>query len=368
MSFFKHFFIGFIVIATLGASLNWLADPYSIYNPPLINHLNTEKSPGAPRFFKPLQASFQQPDIVFLGSSRVQVGLDPASIPNSYNFGIPGLKASELLGYGQHILTDTNASRLIIGLDFFTFDDSQTISGSYSQAVLGKNSLLRAIPETLFSFNSLNHSRKTFRSSYKGKLSLHQKNGFYQLPMPSDRPPGEIVLDTIQQFISTGGAYQGQKNINRSLSDLNRLLELANSKEVAVDLFISPTHAALMEALDMVKLWSVYENWKLQLTKLAAIQNVALWDFGGYTQLTKINLSSSQTVFFDGSHYLQSIGRRLLLIIDNKINSHGIGQLLTPDNIHEYLGSQHKARKEYRIINAADIERVRDVVCPDGCR
>ena len=90
---------------------------------------------------------------------------------------------------------------------------------------------------------------------------------------------------------------------------------------------------------------------------------MALWDFGGNTKLTKINLASSQTVFFDGSHYLQSRGKRLLLIINNKVNSHGIGQLLTHDNIHEFLGSHHKARKGYRIIKAADIERVRDVVC-----
>ena len=63
--------------------------------------------------------------------------------------------------------------------------------------------------------------------------------------MPSGRPPEKIVLDTIQQFISAEGAYHGQKNINR-------LLELAKSKAVAVDLFNSPTHEVFMEALAMV--------------------------------------------------------------------------------------------------------------------
>jgi hypothetical protein len=355
-------------MAFFAAVFNWLADPYGIYNPPLINSFNTEKSPGAPRFFKPLQASAQQPDVVLLGSSRVQVGINPNTIPNTYNFGIPGIKASELRGYGEHILADTNATRLIIGLDFFTFDDSQTVSGSYALAVLGKNALFRAIPETLFSFNTLNQSRKTFRSSYKQKPTLHQRNGLYQLPMPSGHTPEEAVLETIKHFTSAGGAYSGQKQIDRSLNELSLLLESTNIKGVKVDLFISPTHATFMEAMDMSKLWSVYENWKQQLTKIAGTHKVVLWDFGGYTKLSTITLANSQSTFFEGSHYLPSTGSQLLSIIDNKMESRGFGQRLTNDNIFEFLASQRAARMEYRQKNPNDVALVRAIVCKYGCK
>ena len=368
MIFFRHFFIGFLGIASLGAFINWIADPYGIYNPPHINFLNAEKSPGAPRFFKPLQVSSQQPDVVILGTSRVQVGLNLKTMPNTYNFGIPGLKASELRGYGEHILADTHAKRLIIGLDFFTFDDSQTVSGSYLLAVLGKNALLRAIPETLFSYNTLNQSRKTFRSSYKRKPTLHQRNGHYQLPMPSGRPPEEIVLNALKQFTSSGGAYQGAKQIDRSLNELNLLLRSAKTKGVKVDLFISPTHATFMEAMDMLNLWRVYENWKQQLTKIAGAHKVVLWDFGGYTKLTTITLANSQNTFFEGSHYLPSIGSQLISMINNRIDSRDFGQRLTVDNIFEFLASQRAARMEYRQKNSNDIALVRAIVCKYGCK
>jgi hypothetical protein len=368
LSFFKHFFIGFVGISSFVGGLNWLFDPYSIYNPPRINRLNTEKSPGAPRFFKPLQVSAQQPDVVILGSSRVQVGINPISIIKTYNFGIPGLTASELLGYGKHVLADTNVKRIVIGLDFFTFDDSQTISGSYALAVLGKNSLLRAIPETLFSFNSLNLSRKTLRRSYKQKPTLHQRNGLYQLPMPSGRPPEAIVIDAIQQFTSNGGAYSGQKQIERSLGELSLLLGVANTMGVTVDLFISPTHATFMEAIDMMKLWGVYENWKQGLTKIAATHKVVLWDFGGYTKLTTIPLANSQSAFFEGSHYLPIIGSQLLSIIHNEIEGRGFGQRLTTDNIQERLFTQRLARMAYRQKNTDDVALVKAIVCKYRCQ
>ena len=367
MNFFHHFFIGFIGLAVLGALLNWFANPYGIYNPPFIKNLNSEKSAGAPRFFKPLQVSSLQPDVVILGSSRAQVGLDPSTLPNTYNLGIPGLTASELLGYGEHVLTDTKATRLIIGLDFFTFDDAQTVSGSYELAVLGKNTLFRAIPETLFSFNTLNLSRKTFRNSYKRKSSLHLSNGLYQLPLPSGHLPEDLILETVNLFTSPGGGYRGQKQFKKSLSKLGNLLEMANLKGVTVELFISPTHVALVEALDVVKLWNVYENWKRQLTHLAATQKVILWDFSGYTKLTTVSLANSQTVFFEGSHYLPSIGRQLLTIINKNIENKNIGQRLTPENIIEFLNSQRGARIKYRLNNAEDVERIRDVVCKNIC-
>jgi len=117
----------------------------------------------------------------------------------------------------------------------------------------------------------------------------------------------------------------------------------------------------------MVNLWNVYKNWKRQLTHLAASQKVIIWDFSGYTKLTTVTLANSQTVFFEGSHYLPSIGRQLLSIINKNIDNNNIGQRLTPENIIEFLNSQRGARIKYRLNNAEDVERIRDVVCKNIC-
>ena len=123
-----------------------------------------------------------------------------------------------------------------------------------------------------------------------------------------------------------------------------------------------------MEAIDLMKLWSVYENWKQQLTKIAGNHKVVLWDFGGYTNLTTIALANSQSTFFEGSHYLPSTGSQLLLIINNKKVSHGFGQRLTTDNIFKFLASQRAARMKYRQKSSHDVALVRAIVCKYGCK
>ena len=361
--FFRHFFLCFFVLASASASLNWLFDPYDIYESPLIERINTHKSSGAPRFFKPLQVSARQPDVVFIGSSRVQVGLDPEFIPNSYNFGIPGIKATELLGYGTHILNDTGARQLIIGLDFFTFDDSQSVEGSYGLAVLGKNALLRALPETLLSFNALNLSRKTLKKSYKRKPVYHRKDGLYLMKNPPGRIAKDAVLESVKQFTKPGGSYNGLMPMDRSLDQLEQLLIAANHKGVKTVLFISPTHAALMEALDMTHLWETYENWKRRLSTITTNHKASLWDFGGYTALSTVPLEHSQSAFIDGGHYLPSIGNHLLEVINNNPSSPDFGRRLTPKNIEQELKQQREFRSRYRKANTDDVARIQFAVC-----
>jgi hypothetical protein len=80
---------------------------------------------------------------------------------------------------GEHLLADTKLQRLIIGLDFFSFNDAPREQGSSSTAIIGKNTLRRALLETLFSFEALNRSQKTLRSSYAQKNVYRQSNGFF---------------------------------------------------------------------------------------------------------------------------------------------------------------------------------------------
>lgn len=361
--FFRHFFMGCFILVSIAASINALIDPYGIFNAPLIEKLNSQKSQGAPRFFKPLQVSAQQPDVVFLGSSRVQVGLDPTFVKKSYNFGIPGLKATELLGYGQHILADTNVKHLIIGLDFFTFDDSKTVEGSFNKAVLGKHAVLRSLPITLLSLGALNLSRKTLKNSLKQKPVRHQGNGLYLMPKPTAGSPADVVLQTVKPFTVPGGAYVGRKQIDRSLNALERLLGVAKAQGVQTSLFISPTHAALMEAMSLTGLWSTYEDWKRRLTNIAANHDMVLWDFGGYRALTTIALDTSNKVYIEGSHYLPRIGNRILEVLLKKPESSLWGRRLTPDMISQELDHQRIARQQYRRLYADDVQRVKSFVC-----
>lgn len=379
MSFLRHFFIGIAVLALMGAAINGLIDPYSIFDSPEIAGLNTHKSPGAPRFFKPLQASARQAGTVILGSSRAQVGLNPDDLPSTYNFGIPGVLMAEMLSYGKHVMADTSVKRLIIGLDFFVFNDNEYERASFDAAVTGRNILLRTIPETLFSFEALNRSRKTFRLSYKRKAVFHRANGFFLMRPPKDLTAREAMLASVRDFLAPGGLYADIGEFQRSLGALDALAAAAAVKGVRLDLFISPTHAALMEALTIAGLRPGYEAWKRGVMKITARHGATLWDFGGYTQLTSIELPDAQRNFIDASHYRPEVGRRLLSLMDGQASAQSsvqsLGTRLTPENFDNHLKSQRRARAAYRAAHSADVAAIRRAACSvkqsggfPGCR
>jgi hypothetical protein len=365
--FLRHFFIGIAILALTGATITGLIDPYSIFNSPEISGFNTHKSPGSPRLFKPLQASARQADTVMLGSSRVQVGLNPDDLPNAYNFGIPGVLAAEMLIYGNHVMTDTSAKQLIIGLDFLTFNDDMYVRAGLATAVTGRYTLLRAIPKTLFSYEALARSRKTFRLSFKKKTVYHRANGFFLMRPHKDKTSSEAMLGSVSDFLSPGRPYNNKGDFHRSLGALDALIAAAVVKGIKIDLFFSPTHSSLMEALTIAGLGPGYEAWKRGVVEISARNGAALWDFGGYTRLTTIDLSDAQQNFIDASHYRPEVGRRILSIMDGRrpvqSDVKSLGVRLTPENFDDHLRTQRLARAAYRATHPADVAAIKHTAC-----
>jgi len=229
--------------------------------------------------------------------------------------------------------------------------------------VLGKNALLRSISETLFSYNALDRSRKTFRRSYKGITVYHRKDGFFLMRNPKGASSETTMLETVKGFLGPGGHYNDIKRVDRSLGEFEALLLAANAKGVKTDLFISPTHAALMETLDVAGLWKTYEAWKRRLAAMASRHKATLWDFGGYTALSTVPLSEAQGSFIDASHYRPAVGKRLLAIMGENTSSPAFGRRLTSENIASELAAQREARKTYRTNRPDDAKRIRAAAC-----
>jgi hypothetical protein len=252
---------------------------------------------------------------------------------------------------------------LIIGLDFGSFNDSKIVNGSYTSAELGKHALLKALPKTLFSLDALSLSRKTIKRSFKGEPSNHKLNGLYVMKIPETITPKALLIKSVKEFISPGGSYTGYTTFKRSLGDLNYLLSIAIAKGVKVTLFISPTHATLTEALDIAKLWNLYEEWKRHLTLIASKHKISLWDFGGYSDLSTMQISNAQSSFIDASHYRPSVGKYILKIMMQTCKNSVFNFCLTPENISAKLLTQRIRRTQYRIENNTDRKEIQNIAC-----
>ena len=123
------FFVNILSACSVLALLVWLhkaVDPYFIFGNKLIPGLNAEKPflVSNSRVAKPQIVSRLKPQVVYLGASTIEAGLDPDfmfsnSNPSSiFNLGISGGQFYEIYRMFQHATTIETVNKIIIGIDF----------------------------------------------------------------------------------------------------------------------------------------------------------------------------------------------------------------------------------------------------------
>ena len=363
--FLRHF-LGAIAIAmaAIGA-FNYAIDPFDLWDAPRLQSLNSIKSIGNVRFAKPLQAEVRRPETVILGSSRALYGLDPRDFPDparTYNFGVHGLVAKQMRGYGEHILTDTPVKKLIIELGFFEFNASQIGAPTYDNAILGKAALLRALPIVLFSQEALGRSGRTITDSRKGAKLFNRSDGFAYFRLDPRKDPASAFLDVIGELGRAGGIYGTPRNLAEPLAAYRALLLDAKARGVEVVTFIAPEHASLLTVLDRNGMWPLYLSWERRLAEIAAETGVPLWDFSGYNAYTVTPLADGYRTHFDASHFRPELGRLMLARMGGAAEPADFGVLLTPDVIERHLADLEAGRVAYRRDHAEDVACVEAVL------
>lgn len=363
MRFLKHFFAALAGLMAAVGAINYLIDPFDLWSAPLIAGVNTAKSVGNVVYVKPLQVEMRDPGTVLLGSSRVQVGLDPDDFPAAehvYNFGVGAVKASEMRAFAEHVFANTRASKLVLGLDFFSFNDTPKPAGlsPVRQAVLGPAALWRAAPVLLFSQAALERSRHTVADSRKKSVGDNRSNGFLVLRVDAKRDPGSLFMAEVARFVRDDYTYGDFRSFDRSIEDYRALLAEARAKGITVVSYISPVHAVFAEAVERMGLWPTYKAWERRLVEVSEAAGVPLWDFSGYNEFTTTPLKDGLKTHFDGSHFRPEIGRLVIARLYGAADPAGFGVRLGPETIEAHLAEIETARTRYREDRADDVAAV----------
>lgn len=363
MRFIRHFFAGVAGLMAVVGAINYLIDPFDLWSAPLIAGVNTAKSVGNVVFVKPLQVEMRDPGTVLLGSSRVQVGLDPDDFPPGervYNFGVGAAKVTEIRAYAEHVFATTRATKLVIGLDFFSFNDTPKPEGlnSFREAVLGRAAVWRAAPVLLFSQAALERSRHTVADSRKRRAGDNHSNGFLEFRVGQARDPASIFLAELARFVRSEFAFGDFRSFDRSMEDYRALLQEARAKGVAVVSYISPEHAVFPEAIERMGLWPTYKAWERRLVEVSEELDVPLWDFSGYNEFTTTPLKDGLRTHFDGSHFRPEIGRLIIARLYGSAEPAAFGVRLSRENIGTHLERIETARGRYREDRADDAAAV----------
>ncbi len=365
---FNIFLFVFIGLPLLGVgSFNMFVDPYGVYNKKIIvdglNHYKPNKE-NNDRLYKAVDIINLKPNTILLGSSRIKRGLDPnhqslESLSPVYNLGLNGANIYELRRYLEHTLANNkNLKRVILGLDFFMFNDDLDNQASFAEYRLEKKHIaLKDFLNTTLSLDTLEVSKKTIKlsSSTPQPETNTVDNGFLPYFKKEDGNIDRFQGST-KLYFRLHSNYQLSE---RYKNELKKILSLCKENNIELIVYFSPSHAIRLESIYATGKWSSFEAWKRQIVEL-----IPAWDFSNYNSITTEPLEESMSNYVDESHYTKPIGdlvlNRILGYQKEKVPQ-DFGILLTSNNVDEVLIKNRLDRKDWAKANPQEVEFVKKV-------
>ncbi|NET05788.1 MAG: hypothetical protein F6K16_14005 [Symploca sp. SIO2B6] len=353
-------------LVTVGL-FNLAIDPYGVIDSPEIsglNELRTQKFHNV-RLFKAIDVTRVEPKTLLLGSSRTDLGLDPAhpALTNkqpAYNLGLVGPNIYEVKRYFEHSLANQpELKTVVLGIDLFMFNEYKINEVDFSEDRLEKENLTaQELLNVTLSTSAIQSSAKTIKSSIDSDAYyLYRPDGMrYVYGNEPNEPIPKKFKGSIGGLRKGEGYYKKYQLSEEFLVNLQEIVDICKQQNIELKVFISPSHASQWENLRAAELWSVFEEWKRQLVKITPV-----WDFSGYNTITTEAISKDMENYWDSSHYRKEVGDLVLnRIFDyqkDKVPT-DFGVLLTQENIESNLAKINTQREIWSNNNSDVVEFV----------
>lgn len=426
----RSFIVTFLAL-TLGAmvvvaAINIIVDPFWRFDLVNIPGFNAQRAafPTHARLAKAGVMCRLQPTTVAIGTSRVEVGIDPThpgfgDVRGSvYNLALAGAGLHELdLTLRHAVHASPGLKRVLLGLDFLMFN-------AYREAVVFKTEVLdfdqdrlllsrhdTCLRSMLYDINDLlgpkaliysaatianeREEPSDFQSPDVMKwIANYERNGlrsnFYildkvQLPRKGYRG----LFGTGQERYYSARIWRpapaerycfSRDGKSSTFATLRGIVKFARAHGIDLRIFINPVHARLLVALRQTGLWPMYEEWKQGIVGVLAEEAAAdgeppfpLWDFSGFNSVTMEHVPAAAdhtTImlgFWEPSHYKKQIGDLMLnRMLDYSEPGRAVpddfGVMLTPASIDGWIVKSRAAMRDYMRAEPVDTALVEEVV------
>lgn len=257
-------------------------------------------------------------DIYLVGSSRLRDGLNPETAEkltgkSVFNYGVSGLLISEMKPIIEHLLETKEPTSLIIGLDFFAFNDRAKPSQNMTLKVR------RSIKDNITLYLSKFSLLKVKEQMAFQKQNIHCfANGFCK----DNRFSNEDVANYIQKGLNTsndkkGHVLYGFESYEKSLSNFKNIVDQLMKRGIDTRFFISPSHNDYMTYLEGLGLHATYKKWKNDITNIIRKTEYPLYDFEIKSPATTLPYLESHQFFNDDLHYKETFGDIILKTVLN---------------------------------------------------
>ncbi|SIS46428.1 hypothetical protein [Neptunomonas antarctica] len=372
-TYLKQFSTVTVVLLLAIALLNWATDPFAVWHNRCVEGLNCHKTEAGEKIYltKAYQWRHVNPDIVILGNSRPELGVNPNSPffkdKTVYNLAIRGAGVGTQAEYLINLLENSTPERVILSVDFLDFLQRSTSrvnwppkpspSSNMPLTLLQqpnpyyfKNNVkthlatLYSLDTTLASINTLISQRQ--QTNYTTLEGFNQAQGF--IPIVNNEGTRALFEQKRQGLLKRLGgksfSLTDDAGQSSSLNSLKILIDTLKTKGIKLDLFISPYHQRYLEIINQTGHFELYLAWKQELvTQLSALDffaNGYLLDFSGFNRYTLETVPEGRGKFmkwyWEPSHYREELGE----VIIEHILSENTEFRLTPKNITRRLAKE----------------------------
>lgn len=362
-------------IYTLTIAINAYIDPRGFF-------LRSSEAVG--RYFefpsraeKSIRLHNEQYDVLVLGSSRVEVGIDPLSKSfanqSVYNLGLSATNMYELHKVIDYAIKHQSPEIMIMGLDFLMFTSQRELHKDFNGSLFSPEvSYSQLAAQYLSDFSVLKESLLTVYYRYQGHTTKVVNARGY-LDKADTHVIHRELFDQIltQNFLVRHDTYAGYQHSKQREQLFADSIEKILVHGVELKIFISPIHARQEEALVVTGLYETYENWKKEIVNIIAEQQrrhnkkIHFCDYSGYTSITTEDVPSDSATkmqwYWESSHYKKALGD---LIIDDLLSTNKVSPLvgncqLNSENIAAHLENIRARQQAYGRSHEFEVSEVR---------
>ena len=381
----KKFLISFFALSALlmalVASFNYLVDPYSIWQHERKSGFNmwALKADNVERKGKTISLLYSdtQPEVVFIGASQVDWGIDADSATKRlerpvYNFGVLGMTAYEQRRFVEHVMAvDPAVKEIVLAADLSKFVSGERYKTPFDESLSHEEDQIGKTYVTLSNIEQTLLSIKATEDSYDSLKANRKQN--WQVPY-------YLAGKTLSQEALLGYFHREHWRFNRSLllvqregwlenielnekcfSEYERIAELCREHNVGLKIYIPPMHAEAMIAY--ADCLSVYGEWLKKLTSIAPVWTFFAMDDISTSPVNDGTFSENTNMYFwDSIHHKSDVGKWIVAKMfgkEEKGMPGDFGVLLSNDNLGPYLEHLQAGIETWRSAHPEAVEAVK---------
>jgi len=375
------------------AGLNWLVNPFSIFDAPSLSDFNANK----PDYINYLRLTHAyrverlKPECVLLGTSRTGRGLSPEHSAlahlKCYNMALPAMSMYEMRRYLQHVQAIQPQKLVILAVELRMFnpesDSSDTLFDTRlrvdSEGHRQFNLFSTQLPDlvsSLISLSALQASLTTIRKQSWIKDTL-AANGYWR-PLTNQVDHAKMFIAFTRKSAEQFEEMKLKEDIfHKNLEELRLLLRESYDLGTDVKLIIHPSHAWHWQTLWFSGLWPRFETMKRKMLSINAEEAVRaghkaypVWDFSGSysTALELIPEKQVETMhwFWEPVHYKNALGDIVLDQVMNEDMNHSkktdFGVRLDEAGLEDHLTRLRNLQKQYAANYPDQIAQIHDLM------